>query len=320
MLNSYLFIIALSTVLCWSDSYMHSKRLYSSKLYAKQYENGELVSLLHPDAIKLLSSNERLALIDNVQQYIKTIDNSQTLLEILTKAILNEKMSNKSSFKDIKSLLSTDIAIRLNSLRSTEKHRLDSNYIMNRLVFNINWKSLPIELKEFITNCIIDDATQNYDIILFIDTLWCLAKVKFDYKHTSPTFKRTIEYILSNNISHIKTDISKLLYSLAQINLNFNDDLKSSIRINIFKLLEENIDDMSESEVVNSIYSLGKMDISWKFIPLELKSKLLNNIERVLPVMKSPGLANTIWSLGKTGILTHLLTHSLTHLLTYSLT
>jgi hypothetical protein len=51
MLNSYLFIIALATVLCWSDSYIHSKRLYSSKLYAKQYENGELVSLLHPDAI-----------------------------------------------------------------------------------------------------------------------------------------------------------------------------------------------------------------------------------------------------------------------------
>ncbi len=311
MVNSYLlFIITLATALCWSHSFVPSKRLYSSMLYAQQLKIEEMVSMLHPDAIKSLSSNDRSILIDDIQQYIKTIDNTNVLLEMLIKLIINEKMTNKIQLKDTKSLIIIEIVSNLQSLKLLEKQKIDTNYIMNKLVFNINWKSIPLELRDFLTNCIIDDARQNCDIRLLIDTLWCLAKVKFDYKHTSITFKQTIEYILLNKISSIKTDISRLLYSLAQINMNWNDDLKFDVRVTILKLLVDNIDDMSESEVVNCIYSLGKMDVSWKSIPLELKTSLLNNIERVLPEMKGPGLANTVWSLGKTGIKWNNLPHS----------
>lgn len=311
MVNSNLLLtITLATILCWSHSFVPTKPFYSSILYAKQDKHEEMASLLHPDAIKSLSPYERSTLIDDVQQYVKTIGNSNVLLEMLIKLITDEKMSNKIQFKDTKSLIIVEIVSKLRSLKLVEKQRVESNYIMNKLVFNINWKSMPLELREFLTNCIIDDARQSNDTRLLIDTLWCLAKVKFDYKHTSITFKQTIEYILLNKISSVKTEISKLLYSLAQINVNWNDDLKFDVRIKILKFLVDNIDDMSESEVVNCIYSLGKMDVSWKAIPSELKTSLLNNIERVLPVMKGPGLANTVWSLGKTGIKWNNLPHS----------
>lgn len=97
---------------------------------------------------------------------------------------------------------------------------------------------------------------------------------------------------------------SKLIYGLSQLGVNWqSNDLSTKAQLNLVASLAHYLPRMNELEVVNVIYSLGKMNVMWsKSLPTSFKNVLLKELERVTPEMSPTAISNTLWAMGKCGV------------------
>ena len=92
--------------------------------------------------------------------------------------------------------------------------------IRELLSSHCKWKSLPPVIQATLMQLITDtifapDHSLSEDII---DAVWCLGKLRFDYKYSSAQFKRGLNVAVSSRINGAGKGASKLLYGLSQLN------------------------------------------------------------------------------------------------------
>ena len=257
-----------------------------------------------------LSASDKMLLIAEVDLRLGQLDFSSAT-ECLS---LLGKMDFKSDDKALSRLIA-DIIDNLASISPLHSNSSGSRVMvhgvtgdsMGRLLKALvrngwTWGDLPLSARELILSRIRTSVFNDPAFITLLpDITWSLGKLRAELKSLDPAF----QFELMTAISGIgigererqrqAVDIAKLLYGLSQMKARWTSDVSDSAKTVLIDLLTQHSDRMNENGIVNSVYSLGKMECTWIFLHEKVQRAILHNVERVSGVMGAPALANTLW-------------------------
>jgi hypothetical protein len=164
---------------------------------------------------------------------------------------------------------------------------------------------LPHDLSNYVirnVETIILNNINNYPVSALIDVLFLLGKLNTNRNSSPPVEKflplKFINIVLmkitSYDISLIHTNTSRLLHGLSMLDVPWtNIPLPASDKIKL--CLYKYLSSMSQVEVVNCVYCMGKMSASWRMLPNFLKDEISVNIERVVEGCGSSIVSKLLW-------------------------
>lgn len=257
-----------------------------------------------------LSASDKMLLIAEVDLRLGQLDFSSAT-ECLS---LLGKMDFKSDDKALSRLIA-DIIDNLASISPLHSNSSGSRVMvhgvtgdsMGRLLKALvrngwTWGDLPLSARELIlsrirTSIFNDPAS----LALLPDITWSLGKLRAELKSLDPAFRFELMTAISGigvgerERQRQTIDIAKLLYGLSQMKARWTSDVSDSAKTILIDLLTQHSDRMNENGIVNSVYSLGKMECPWISLHEKAQRAMLHNVERVSIVMGAPALANTLW-------------------------
>lgn len=259
-----------------------------------------------------LPASDKMLLIAEVDLRLSQLDFSSAT-ECLS---LLGKMDFKSDDKALSRLIA-DVIDNLASISPLHSNSSGSRVMvhgvtgdsMGRLLKALvrngwTWGDLPLSARELllsrIRTSIFNDPAF---IVLLPDITWSLGKLRTELKSLDPAFRFELMTAISGlgigererQRQRQTVDIAKLLYGLSQMKARWTSDVSDSAKTALIDLLTQHSDRMNENGIVNSVYSLGKMECPWISLDEKAQRAILHNVERVSGVMGAPALANTLW-------------------------
>jgi len=171
--------------------------------------------------------------------------------------------------------------------------------LLNNLITNKRgnkWNDLPYNIKDILLTNIVSISSLKQHVV---DVMICLSKLGLHYNNDNNINLKN--YIMDSIRQYHHYDMSKLIYTMSRINMNWchiDDDVKHIISSSLC----DQLINMNEREIVDIIYAFGKMNVQWVSLPYNTRLMLLKETERVLHDMQCPGLANVFWGLGKCNV------------------
>jgi hypothetical protein len=161
------------------------------------------------------------------------------------------------------------------------------------------WSDLPSAARELLLSRIaltvfLDSSSYGY----LPEVVCSLGKLSAEFRFLDPAFKNAMMDAISaadDNKDCYSIEISKVLYGLAQMRVHWSSDVSESAKVTITNLLSYQCREMREIQIVNSIYSLGKMECRWSSLGGKCQKNLLQDVQRVSNAMAAPAVANTLW-------------------------
>ena len=167
------------------------------------------------------------------------------------------------------------------------------------------WSDLPILARDLLLakielTVLLDAASDRY----LPDVVWSFGKLRAEFRTLGHGFRNSLMTAVSNmgsgtnikNVEHREMcDVAKLLYGLSQMKVRWTDDMSDSAKATAILLLSHRSSKMNENEIVNSIYSLGKMECRWSSLPGKTQRNLFVDAQRVSGDMSASAVSNTLW-------------------------
>jgi hypothetical protein len=279
----------------------------------KQRDSKKFVSLLKTAAHardSILTAEDRSLLLAEIEIRYSQFDFS-SLAECLW---LISKMNFNCSDPAVSSMI-VDI---IDSLAAASPRQINGSSSINgvsaksmaRLLNGLvrtsgKWSDLPLAARELLlsriaTSIFIEPSSYPY----IADAVWSLGKLNAEFRSLDNTFRVALMVAISNVgveslidgvQSSLTIDVAKLLYGLSQMKLRWSSDMTESAKLSVTSLLSSRTYGMNENEIVNSVYSLGKMECRWTTLTDKTQKNLLADIQRVSCMMAAPAVANTLW-------------------------
>ena len=279
----------------------------------KQKDSKKFVSLLKTAAHardSILTAEDRSLLLGEIEIRYSQFDFS-SLAECLW---LISKMNFNCSDPAVSSMI-VDI---IDSLAAASPRQINGSSSINgvsaksmaRLLNGLvrtsgKWSDLPLAARELllsriVTSMFIEPSSYPY----IADAVWSLGKLNAEFRSLDNAFRVALmvaiskmgEESLYDGVQSSPTiDIAKLLYGLSQMKLRWSSDMSESAKLTVTSLLSSRSHSMNENEIVNSVYSLGKMECRWTALTSGTQKNLLVDIQRVSCMMATPAVANTLW-------------------------
>ena len=258
----------------------------------------------------ILSASDKTLLIAEINFRHSQLDFS-SLTECLS---LLGKIGIRSDDKALSSLI-TDIMDTLASISPLQSSSSESRVmvngvtgismtrLLNALVRNGgSWGDLPLSARELLLSRIRTSVFNDpASTALLPDVAWNLGKLRAELRSLDPAFLSDLMTAISGigerpgQSSKQSFDVAKLLYGLSQMKTRWVSDVSDPAKSAMIALLCHQSDRMNENGIVNSVYSLGKMECPWMSLTENTQRSILLNVERVSSVMGAPALANTLW-------------------------
>ena len=167
------------------------------------------------------------------------------------------------------------------------------------------WSDFPISARDLLlarieSTIFSEPASDRY----LPDIVWSLGKLRAEFRTLGPGFRTSLMAAVSNmgggtNIKCVEQremcDVAKLLYGLSQMKVRWTDDMSDTAKATAILLLSYRSSKMNENEIVNSIYSLGKMECRWSSLPGKTQRNLFIDAQRVSSDMSESAVSNTLW-------------------------
>jgi hypothetical protein len=279
----------------------------------KQRDSKKFVSLLKTAAHardSILTAEDRSLLLAEIEIRYSQFDFS-SLAECLW---LISKMNFNCSDPAVSSMI-VDI---IDSLAAASPRQINGSSSINgvsaksmaRLLNGLvrtsgKWSDLPLAARELLlsriaTSIFVEPSSYPY----IADAVWSLGKLNAEFRSLDSTFRVALMVAISNVgveslidgvQSSLTIDVAKLLYGLSQMKLRWSSDMTESAKLTVTSLLSSRTHSMNENEIVNSVYSLGKMECRWTTLTDKTQKNLLADIQRVSCMMAAPAVANTLW-------------------------
>lgn len=279
----------------------------------KQSDSKKFVSLLKTAAHardSILTAEDRSLLLAEIDIRYSQFDFS-SLAECLW---LISKMNFNCSDPAVSSMI-VDI---IDSLAAASPRQINGSSCINgvsaksmaRLLNGLvrtggKWGDLPLAARELLlsriaTSMFIEPLSYPY----IADAVWSLGKLNAEFRSLDSSFRVALMAAISNigdeslidGVQSSSTiDVAKLLYGLSQMKLRWSNDMTDSAKVAVTSLLSIRSHSMNENEMVNSVYSLGKMECRWTSLPTKTQKNILTDIQRVSCMMAAPAVANTLW-------------------------
>ena len=172
------------------------------------------------------------------------------------------------------------------------------------------WNDLPLLARELLQSRIMSSvfpaSTEiklrsatllDLKLVHLPDIVCSLGKLSAEYRHFNPTFRSALLTAITHtqDATQESYSVSKLLYGLTLMKVSWINDLSQPAKATLVSLLTHHSCKMSDSEIVNSIYSLGKMGCNWPSLGGKCQKNVLVNVQRVAGAMAAPALSNTFW-------------------------
>lgn len=261
----------------------------------------------------VLSASDKTLLIAEINFRHNQLDFS-SLTECLS---LLGKMGIRNDDKALPSLITDvmDTLASISPLQSTSSGSRETvngvtgismTRLLNALVRNGgSWGDLPLSARELLLSRIRTSVFNDpASTALLPDVAWSLGKLRAELRSLDPAFLSDLMTAISgigerpaqsSKQSSQSFDVAKLLYGLSQMKTRWVSDVSDPAKSAMIALLGQQSDCMNENGIVNSVYSLGKMECPWMSLSENTQRSILLNVERVSSVMGAPALANTLW-------------------------
>jgi hypothetical protein len=274
------------------QSQVDSKK-YVAMIQAAAYGSGSTIT-----------STDKMQILSEIAVRRIELDDTSLAECLLLISKLNFNSNDPAISKAIEDIMDS-FGSRTSKKSATQSTASDTIGILRTFVRSGGrWSDFPITARDLLLARIECTIFNDADSDRYLpDAVWSLGKLRAEYRTLGNGFRNALMVAVSNmggtNIKNVEQremcDVAKLLYGLSQIKVRWTDDMSDSAKATAVLLLSYRSSKMNENEIVNSIYSLGKMQCRWSSLPGKTQRNLFTDAMRVSGDMSASAVSNTLW-------------------------
>ena len=257
------------------------------------------------DSSSAITSTEKMQILAEIGVRRSELDDSSLAVCLLLISKLNFNLSDPAVSTIIEDIMDS-FGNRPTKKSATEITASNTIGILNTLIRSSGrWSDFPVSARDLLlarieSTIFLDPASDRY----LPDVVWSLGKLRAEFRTLGHGFRNSLMAAVSNmgggtNIKGVEQremcDVAKLLYGLSQMRVRWTDDMSETAKATAIMLLTYRSSKMNENEIVNSIYSLGKMECRWSSLPGKTQRNVFLEAQRVSSDMSALAVSNTLW-------------------------
>lgn len=300
--------------------FMLPRRLLKIDMTSRFYQTSDtsatdyIISLKKPstDNIKFLQIIKKLSysLLTNEEKKIilEEIDFRSSALDVTIASkclsFMGRMGYKKREYILIDEIVANTFSSLTRALSGGDTHGVSLEAIANIIGSLVNlqygpWKDLPDKVSTILLDYVSESMQSNAPGVCAhaTDILQSMGKMGWRYSMGNKRLQSSLQTMLSSeyHIIDIGADISKLLLSLSSIQFPYNK-LPTPAVENISRGISAHVSNLTEIGLVNIVYAMGKMEISWMgSIDEDLKDKILRQLTLLSPTMSIASVASITW-------------------------